>query len=105
MVTTRELIDMTNNSVVKVVCTVKSCIKRTAQSGNKYYFVVGEDETGEFKGMFMEKEYQPYLDRGKSLPEKGSIAIITGRKADSSVFINNMNILDNKIYMKLSDLK
>ena len=105
MVTTRELIDMTNNAVVKVVCTVKSCIKRTAQSGNKYYFVVGEDETGEFKGMFMEKEYQPYLDRGKSLPEKGSIAIITGRKADSSVFINNMNILDNKIYMKLSDLK
>jgi len=105
MVTTRELIEMANNSPVKVVCTVKSCIKRTAQTGNKYYFLIGEDETGEFKGMFMEREYQPYLDCGKSLPEKGSIAIITGRKADTTVFIHNMKILDNKIYMKLSDLK
>ena len=53
----------------------------------------------------MERDFTRYLDRGKSLPAKDSIAIIIGRKADTTVFVNDLKILDNKIYMKLSDLK
>jgi len=106
MITCRELIDTNENAPVKFISTIKSCIKKTAQqSGNKYYFIIAEDETGETKCMFMERDYTRYLDRGKSLPEKNSIAIITGRKSDTTVFVNDLRILDNKIYMKLSDLK
>jgi len=39
------------------------------------------------------------------LPEKNSIAIIWGRKSDTTVFVHDINVLDNKIFMKLSDLK
>ena len=105
MVDSRDIISMNDNSLVKIVCTVKSCVKRTSRNDKKYYFIVAEDETGEFKSMFMEREYAPFLQKGKSLPEKDSIAIIWGRKSDTTVFVHDINVLDNKIYMKLSDLK
>jgi DNA polymerase III alpha subunit len=105
MVDSRDIIRMNDNSLVKIVCTIKSCVRRTSRNDKKYYFIVAEDETGEFKSMFMEREYAPFLQKGKILPEKNSIAIIWGRKSDTTVFVHDINVLDNKIYMKLSDLK
>ena len=67
--------------------------------------ILVKDDTGEVKTMFMERDVEPYLAKGNSLPEKGSIVILTGRKSDSTVFVNDMKLLDNKVYMKLSDLK
>jgi hypothetical protein len=55
---------------VKIICTVKSCVKRTSRNDKKYYFIVAEDESGEFKSMFMEREHIPFLQKGKSLPDK-----------------------------------
>lgn len=103
--TVRALIDMTDDSFVKLIGTVKSVNKRSSRQGNTYYFIIIEDDTGEVKTMFMERDVEPYLAKGNSLPEKGSIAILTGRKSDSTVFVNDMKLLDNKVYMKLSDLK
>jgi len=105
MITARDCRKLDPNKFAKIVGTVKSCVKKTSANGNKYYFIVGEDETGEFKCMFMEREYERYLGKGNSLPEKGSIAIFSGRSSDSTIFINDLNVLDNKIYMKLSDIK
>jgi len=105
LITARESRKIDSNQFVKIVGTVKSCVKRTSSNGNKYYFIISEDETGEFKCMFMEREYQKYLDKGNILPEKGSIAIFVGRSSDSTIFVNDVNLLDNKIYMKLSDIK
>ena len=105
MVESRQIIDMNDNAPVKIICTVKSCVKRTSRNDKKYYFIVAEDESGEFKSMFMEREHIPFLQKGKSLPEKDSIAIIWGRKSNTTVFVHDINVLDNKIYMKLSDIK
>ena len=105
IVDSRDIITMSDNALVKVICTVKSCVKRTSRNDKKYYFIVAEDETGEFKSMFMEREFAPFLEKGKVLPEKNSIAIIWGRKSDTTVFVHDINVLDNKIFMKLSDLK
>tara|TARA_R100000008_G_scaffold81978_1_gene65743 strand:- start:2073 stop:4688 length:2616 start_codon:yes stop_codon:yes gene_type:complete len=105
MITCKEIFELTDNAFVKFVGTVKSCLKKTSQTNKKYYFIVASDETSEAKCIFMEREYQPYLNKGKSLPEKDSIAIITGRKGDGTVFVNDMSVLDQRIYMKLSDLK
>ena len=46
-----------------------------------------------------------YLEKGNPIPEKGNILSIIGRKGDDILFIDDMNILDHKIYMKLSELK
>jgi DNA polymerase-3 subunit alpha len=105
MVDSRDLLDLNDNTPVKIICTVKSCVKRTSRNDKKYYFIIAEDETGEFKSMFMEREHIPFLQKGKSLPEKDSIAILFGRKSDTTVFVHDINVLDNKIYMKLSDIK
>jgi len=105
MVDSRDILDLNDNAAVKIICTVKSCIKRTSRNDKKYYFIIAEDETGEFKSMFMEREHIPFLQKGKSLPEKDSIAIIFGRKSNTTVFVHDINVLDNKIYMKLSDIK
>jgi len=105
MISCKEIFELNDNAFVKFVGTIKSCLKKTSQNNKKYYFIVASDETSETKCIFMEREYQPYINKGKSLPEKDSIAIITGRKGDGTVFVNDMNILDQRIYMKLSDLK
>ena len=87
----------------KIIGTVKSILKRSSRNGNQYYFIILGDDTGEAKTMFF--KYEQYLGRGNSLPEKGSIVILTGTKSDSTIFVNDMKLLDNKVYMKLSDLK
>ena len=51
------------------------------------------------------KKYDEYFDSGKVMPKKNSIAIIYGAKSDDALFIDDIRIMDEKIYMKLSDLK
>jgi hypothetical protein len=46
-----------------------------------------------------------YLENGNKLPKEESIVIITGKKGDGVLFIDKMSILDEKIYMKLSEIK
>jgi hypothetical protein len=45
------------------------------------------------------------LDNGNKLPKEESIVIVTGRKGEDILFIDKMSILDEKIYMKLSEIK
>ncbi len=99
----KQLKDIDDNQQVKIIGTVKSILKRSSRNGNQYYFIILGDDTGEAKTMFF--KYEQYLGRGNSLPEKGSIVILTGAKSDSTIFVNDMKLLDNKVYMKLSDLK
>ena len=42
---------------------------------------------------------------GDIIPEKGNIISVFGTKGDDILFMDDMNILDHKIYMKLSELK
>jgi hypothetical protein len=46
-----------------------------------------------------------YLDRGGKVPKKGNIVMVYGSKGEDIVFANKLSIVDEKIYMKLSDLK
>ena len=46
-----------------------------------------------------------YLEGGGTLPSKDSIVVIVGRKADDILFVDNMSVVDEKICMKLADLK
>jgi hypothetical protein len=46
-----------------------------------------------------------YFDNGGVIPKKDSVVVLTGRKANDTMFLDNIFILDEKIYMKLSELK
>ena len=47
-----------------------------------------------------------YLNQNDNkLPKKESVVYIEGRKGDDIIFLDKVAIYDDKIYMKLSDLK
>ena len=54
--------------------------------------------------LFFDPKLERYLEE-KEAPEKDSIVTIVGKKSDDIVFVDDMNVLDGRIYMKLSDVK
>jgi DNA polymerase-3 subunit alpha len=94
---------------IKFVGTVSDIMKRTSASGNKYARLDLQDELGSVSGLFMDsankERLTEYINSGKKLPVKGDMVIISGTKGDDIIFIDKINILEEKIYMKLSQLK
>lgn len=46
-----------------------------------------------------------YLENGNKLPKEENIIIVTGKKGEDILFVDKLAILDEKIYMKLSEIK
>jgi DNA polymerase-3 subunit alpha len=94
---------------VKFVGDVTDIIKRTSRNGNKYARVELQDELGSVCGLFLDSDREErltnYLNSGKKLPKKGEIAIIVGSVGEDVVFIDKIETIQEKIYMKLSELK
>jgi len=88
--------------------TVSDVIKRKSRNGNPYVKLTMTDEVGSMDIMMGDfgnrLTLSKYTDSGGIIPEKGNIITVTGRKGDDILFANSMNILDHKIYMKLSDV-
>ena len=88
---------------------VRDLIRRTSRNGNKYARLTLQDEVGTVDCLFLDGQRAPrltnYLDSGKKLPKKGEVIIIYGSKGDDVVFVDKLFPLEDKIYMKLSELK
>lgn len=88
--------------------TVTDIIKRKSRNGNTYIKANISDEVGSMDIMMGDfgnrRTLSKYTDSGGVIPEKGNIITVSGRKGDDILFANNINILDHKIYMKLSDV-
>lgn len=97
------------NENVRMVGVVKDCFRKKSANGNKYAKLEISDENGKVKAMLLDSAQKArlteYLDNGNKLPKEENIVIITGRKGDDILFIDKMAILDEKIYMKLSEIK
>ena len=97
------------NESVRMVGVVKDCFKKKSVNGNKYAKLEISDENGKIKAMLLDSGRQAklteYLDNGNKLPKEENIVILSGRKGDDILFIDKMAILDEKIYMKLSEIK
>ena len=99
-----------NNERVYMVGVVEDCFKRQSRNGNKYARFELSDELGFINGILLDTTRQrkltEYLDQNDNkLPKKESIVYIEGRKGDGTIFLDKVSIYDDKIYMKLSDLK
>ena len=97
------------NESVRMVGVVKDCFKKKSVNGNKYAKLEISDENGKIKAMLLDSGRQAklteYLDNGNKLPKEENIVILSGRKGEDILFIDKMAILDEKIYMKLSEIK
>ena len=93
----------------KFIGTVEDSIRKTSANGNQYIKVLLTDEFGSIPAILVDNRRKAscsdYLESGGVLPEKGNILIVVGRKGEDIIFIEDMNIMDEKIYMKLADLK
>ena len=101
--------DLADRGRVKFVGILTDIIRRTSRNGNKYARLNLQDEVGTVDCLFLDGQRAPrltnYLDSGKKLPKKGEVIIIYGSKGDDVVFVDKLFPLEDKIYMKLSELK
>lgn len=98
-----------NHSTVRFVGTVNDIVARTSANGNKYARIELADETGNVTALMIDSarsaNYSNYIKSGKIMPKKGGIVIFTGKKNNDIVIIEKMSLLEDKIYMKLSEVK
>ena len=84
--------------------------KDKSRNGNLYIKLELEDEYGSVNGIMCdtarEKKCSNYLD-SNPVPKEGNIVTVYGEKTreGDAIFINNMKVLDEMIYMNLRDLK
>ena len=65
------------------------------------------DEYGRYNGIMVDgrdKKLSKFKMKS-DLPEKNNIIILFGTKGDDVLFVDDLSIVDEKIYMKLSDLR
>jgi len=105
----RDLQMMDADEKGKFIGVVEDCIKRTSQNGNKYMKLSITDEYGRYDAMLLNSRrgnfYDRYFEANKKTPGKKSIIVAYGRKGEDIVFLDSLNIMDEKIYMKMSDVK
>jgi len=94
---------------IQFVGVITDITKRTSSNGNKYARMDLQDEVGSVCGLFMDsankERLTEYINSGKKLPVKNDIVLICGTKGDDIIFIDKITTLEDKIYMKLSQLK
>lgn len=105
----RDLIVMESDDRGKFIGVVEDCIKRTSRNGNKYMKLSITDEFGRYDAMLLNSRrgnfYDKYFEEKKKTPSKKNIIVVYGRKAEDIIFLDSINIMDEKIYMKMSDVK
>ena len=111
LISTKELSSKENRTFSKVVGVVTECSRSISRGGlgHKYARIRIQDEVGSLVGLFMnsdrESRLDDYLAEGNRLPKKDDIVVLQGVKSDDIVFVDNIQILEDKIYMKLSEVK
>jgi hypothetical protein len=84
-------------------------VSRKSRAGNKYMMVEIQDDYGKIKFMMANNRRSAaldiYLERGGKKPKEGQIVFIYGSKGDDIIFGEKINILDEKIYTRLSEIK
>ena len=105
-----ELMSVFSGDKVKIVSEVEDVYKgKTRKDNSVFYKFQMKDEAGRTNALFMDtkrgKNLSNYINNGNEIPEKGDIVVFTGRKGDDIVWLEKMAIQNDRIFMKLSDLK
>ena len=102
--------DCEAGTVAKYLLVVKFAKKEKSRNGNLYIKLELEDEVGNIDGILVDtarfKKCTEYLKDNK-VPAEGNIVVVYGEKNRSgdALFLNRIRIIDEMIYMKLSDFK
>ena len=106
-----ECLDESDGDVVTFIGTVQDTILTKSKKGTPYFKASIKDESGLCSAMLFTNKKRDSIkacrdSNGGSLPAKGSIVIARGvRKDGDTIFADLLKIQDQKIYMKLSEIK
>ena len=101
----------TENSRVNFIGTVEDTYSAKSRKGTPYLRLTIKDETGLCTAMIFTQKNRDNIancrrDNGGTLPVKKGIVIVKGIKKDGdTIFADLVRIQDQKIYMKLSEIK
>jgi len=95
---------------IKMVGVIEDVYKgKTKRDNSVFYKFQLKDEVGRTSALFLDtrrdKKLTNYIEQGLKIPEKDDIVIFTARKGDDTIWVENIGILNDKIYMKLSDVE
>jgi len=97
------------NDMIKMVGVVDDVFKSKTKKNNQFYKFILKDEVGCITALFMDggkkARLTEYIQEGLQLPQSENIVVFTGRKGDDCLWIEEISVLDDKIYMKLSDVE
>jgi DNA polymerase III alpha subunit len=99
---------LSKNESGRIIGLVQDSFVRTSKAGNKYMKIEIADERGVFQCMLCNSRRGSKLDEfleRSSAPEKNSIVTAYGSKGDETFFLEDVRVMDEKIYMKLADVK
>ena len=94
----------------KYIFSVAFSKKERSRNGNLYIKLELEDEYGSLDAIMVdsarENKCSNYLEK-HPVPKEGSIVTLYGQKTrdGDAIFVDNMKIVDDEIYMKLKDVK
>ena len=104
----RDLMMLEADGKGKFIGVVEDCIKRTSRNGNKYMKLSISDEYGRYDAMLLNSRrgnfYDKYFSSDQKTPLKKNIVVAYGRKGEDIVFLDSLSIMDEKIYMKMSEI-
>ena len=106
------------DSYGRFIGVVSDSFKGTSRNGNDYIKATIRDEVGEYPIMLMDrnarsehggwkqvKVLSEFLEKNPKGLQKDSIVIFYGSKGEDILFSHSFQKMDEKIYMKLSDIK
>ena len=96
-----------NGTMIKSIAVVEDSFSRKSKNGNDYLKLTLSDEYGRYDAILVDgrkKNFTKFRSKN-NLPEKTNIVVFLGSKGDDIIFLEELSIVDEKIYMKLSDLR
>lgn len=89
---------------------VQEVYNRRAKNGNPYVRMVITDQDSSITALIFSGGKENGIEKCKDnndgkLPKEDDIVLISGKKTKDAVFVSDLGIQSNKIYMKLQDLK
>jgi DNA polymerase-3 subunit alpha len=91
----------------KYIGVVEDIISRKSKKNNNYIKMTIGDEYGRYDALILdakEKNLTKFLS-SNTMPEKNSIIVLLGSKGEDILFVNQASVIDEKIYMKLSEIR
>lgn len=104
-----------NGESARLIGVVEDTLKRKSRNGNVYIKFNLSDETSSIDAMLLNGRGQingrwteinrvdNFLSKHK-MPKKESIVVFSARKGEDILFIDDISVVDEKIYMKLADV-